>query len=131
MGEFLCSFNEGSKKMRNLLGGKGANLSCRRESPRRTNHRRDEDQDTGSRRSYRQRIRRRGKPAACFSAHKQRDKDTYHDRYGVQSRSQRQDCSGTGELERHGICSRLLHQVSQDLRLAGEEDTSEPFHRRI
>ena len=27
MGEFLCSFNEGSKKMRNLLGGKGANLS--------------------------------------------------------------------------------------------------------
>lgn len=73
----------------------------------------------------------RGKPAACFSAHKQRDKDTYHDRYGVQSRSQRQDCSGTGELERHGICSRLLHQVSQDLRLAGEEDTSEPFHRRI
>lgn len=27
MGEFLCSFNEGSKDMRQLLGGKGANLS--------------------------------------------------------------------------------------------------------
>lgn len=27
MGEFLCSFNEGSKDMRGLLGGKGANLS--------------------------------------------------------------------------------------------------------
>lgn len=27
MGEFLCSFNEGSKNMRSLLGGKGANLS--------------------------------------------------------------------------------------------------------
>ncbi len=27
MGEFLCSFNEGSKDMRELLGGKGANLS--------------------------------------------------------------------------------------------------------
>ena len=27
MGELLCSFNEGNKQMRSLLGGKGANLS--------------------------------------------------------------------------------------------------------
>lgn len=106
MGEFLCSFNEGSKKMRNLLGGKGANLSemtgmglpvpfgfvittkaCGRffagggaldaqiVEEMRTKIR-EVEEVTGKEFAA-------GKPAACFSAHKQRDKDTYHDRYGV------------------------------------------------
>lgn len=113
MSEFLCSFNEGNRKMKELLGVKGANLSemtsmglpvpfgfvvttrgCKKFFD--NNCMFSEDMFLSLQEKIQEleevtgkKIWQRGKPAACFSAYKFRSKSAYNGTYGAQPGPQR------------------------------------------